>query len=89
MKNKEIICNSCGMQMPKPEDFGTNNDNTKSHDYCRFCYQHGKYTQANITMDQMIKISAQNLAKKERMPDDQAHRLATSFIPQLKRWQKK
>lgn len=77
------------MPMPKPEDYGSNHDSTKSHDYCRYCFQHGKFIQANMTMDQMINVSAQHLAKKERMPAEQAHRLAASFIPQLKRWQKK
>lgn len=89
MKHKEIVCHSCGMPMPKTEDLGTNTDTTKSHDYCRFCYQHGKYIQASITMDQMIAQAAKHLAQKERMPLEQATRVATGYIPQLKRWQKK
>ncbi|HPD44584.1 MAG TPA: zinc ribbon domain-containing protein [Candidatus Woesebacteria bacterium] len=38
------------MPAPKPENFGTNADGSKSEEYCQYCFQSGKFTEPNITM---------------------------------------
>ena len=30
------FCQSCGMPLEKPEDFGTNMNKSRSEDYCHF-----------------------------------------------------
>lgn len=40
------ICQSCGMPLSKPEDFGTNADGSESKEYCGFCFQNGRFTEA-------------------------------------------
>ncbi|MBQ7204252.1 MAG: hypothetical protein IJS04_00255 [Muribaculaceae bacterium] len=37
------FCQSCGMPLARAEDFGTNADGSTNYDYCRHCYQDGKY----------------------------------------------
>ncbi|MBQ3732325.1 MAG: GNAT family N-acetyltransferase [Muribaculaceae bacterium] len=37
------FCQSCGMPLTRDEDFGTNYDGSTNYDYCRYCYQDGKY----------------------------------------------
>ena len=37
------FCQSCGMPLTRAEDFGTNADGSTNFDYCRHCYQDGKY----------------------------------------------
>ena len=37
------FCQSCGMPLTRAEDFGTNADGSANFDYCRYCYQDGKY----------------------------------------------
>ena len=37
------FCQSCGMPLTSAEDFGTNADGSTNFDYCRYCYQDGKY----------------------------------------------
>ena len=83
----EPFCQSCGMPMEKPEDFGTNADGTRSNDYCQFCFQNGKFTDPNITMEQMIDKVA-GFAKQMKMSEEQAREMAKTFIPKLKRWQR-
>ncbi len=83
------FCQSCGMPMMKPEDFGTNASGSKSREYCNFCYQKGIFTDPDITMEEMIDKVTGFMVKIEKMPGAQAKGLANSFVPKLKRWQLK
>ena len=38
MEDKKF-CQSCGMPMEKPEDFGTSNDGGRNEEYCCYCYK--------------------------------------------------
>jgi len=77
------------MPMEKPEDFGTNADGSRNKDYCRFCLQNGRFTDPNITMEQMIEKVAGFIVTKMKMPKAQAKEMAKTLIPKLKRWQSK
>jgi len=89
MLNKDVpFCQSCGMSMKKTEDFGTNADGPKKSEYCHFCFQNRKFTDQNITMEQMIHKVA-GFAKQMNMSEEQAREMARTFIPKLKRWQGK
>jgi hypothetical protein len=81
------FCQSCGMPMVKPEDFGTNADGSTTREYCHFCFQKGKFTEQNLTMEQMIEKVAGIMAQLHTMPQAQATGMAKTFIPTLKRWQ--
>jgi len=39
------ICQSCGMPMEKPEDFGTNAGGAPSEEFCSMCFQNGSFTE--------------------------------------------
>lgn len=82
------ICQSCGMPMGKPEDFGTNADGSKNKEYCNFCFQKGKFTDEGITMEQKIEKNVQ-IAVKMGWPEHNARAMAENTIPKLKRWQAK
>ncbi|WP_165043122.1 GyrI-like domain-containing protein [Dysgonomonas sp. ZJ709] len=87
---KEPICQSCGMSMAAIEHFGTNSNNSRSDDYCCFCFQKGKFTD-DKSLDETIEdsisyfddyqkidgrfITKDEVALKERMK-----------ISALKRW---
>jgi hypothetical protein len=81
------FCQSCGMPMVKPEDFGTNADGSKQKEYCHFCFQNGKFTEPNLTKEQMIEKVAGIMAQLHKLPQAQAMGMAKTFIPTLKRWQ--
>jgi hypothetical protein len=71
--------------MGKPEDFGSNADGTRNEEYCHYCFQNGKFTTPDITMEQMIEMLV-GMAAKMGMTEAQARQMAETFIPMLKRW---
>ena len=81
-------CQSCGMPMNKDaKGSGTNADGSKSLMYCSHCYENGKFTLPDITIDQM-KDRVKNKIKEFGMPGFLAG-LFTRGIPKLERWRKK
>ena len=55
MENPSIICQSCGMPLDKdPNQGGTNSDQSRSDQYCSFCFQDGKFTDEGITLQEKI-----------------------------------
>jgi hypothetical protein len=78
------FCQSCSMPMSKVEDFGTHADGSRNDEFCRYCFQDGKFTEPDITLAGMIeKCSA--MMKEMHVPDVQIEQTKT-FIPMLKRW---
>ena len=75
------------MPIQKDEQHGTNEDGSKSNEYCVYCYKNGKFTDEGITMEQKIQKNIE-IAKKMGMPEDKAKEMANSVIPRLKRWAK-
>lgn len=85
-KPKGPFCQSCGMPMNIPEDFGTDKKGLVDNDYCVHCIENGKFTDPNITEEEMIDLVTEILIEKEKMPEDHARQITRSFIPTLKRW---
>jgi hypothetical protein len=83
---KGLFCQSCGMPLEKPEDFGTGPHGFRINDYCHFCFQNGDFTEPNITMQQIIDKCVGIMAQQEIMPESNAKALMTEVIPKLKRW---
>ena len=72
------------MPMEKLEDFGTNVGESQNKEYCRYCYQNGKFTEPDITMEQMIEKCV-GIMRQMHIPEAQIEQTKT-FIPILKRW---
>ncbi len=83
MKNK--YCQSCGMPMKKdPKGGGSNFDGSINPDFCSYCFENGKFTQENITADEMQKFVIGKM-KEMGFPGFLAKFFAKG-IPKLKRW---
>ncbi len=80
------FCQSCAMPLQRPKDFGTNADGSQNREYCHYCFQNGKFTEPNITMEQMIEKCA-SIMTQMKIPEAQIEQTKT-FIPMLKRWKK-
>ena len=86
------FCQSCGMPLTSDNDCGTNADGSINHDYCRYCYQEGKFLQ-DCTMDEMIEHCAQfidevNKQMPQPMTKEEYKQMMRGFFPMLKRWRK-
>jgi hypothetical protein len=81
------ICQSCGMPMQNPEDFGTNADGSKNNDYCRYCRQNGEFT-AKMDLDEFTEMQVKIAVEKMGMLEDEARAVAESTLPDLLRWKK-
>jgi hypothetical protein len=73
------------MPLSKDEKGGsTEAHGAKSAMYCSHCYQQGKFTLPNITVDQMIGLGKGKM-KEMHIPGFLAY-FMTKNIPKLKRW---
>jgi hypothetical protein len=87
MEKTNKNCQSCGMPMNKDEKGGgTNADGTKNNMYCSLCYESGKFTRHDMTVDEM-KILVKGKLKEFGFPGFLAS-LFTKRIPKLDRWKK-
>jgi Putative zinc ribbon domain len=83
-KNMEQICQSCAMPMAKEGDFGTMADGSKNEEYCRYCFQNGRFT-SSLTKAEMIEKLA-GMSDKMGMTREEARKTAGEVISTLKRW---
>jgi hypothetical protein len=82
------FCQSCAMPMEKPKMFGTQTDGSESEDYCTYCFRNGRFTEPDISMEEMIDRCASIMEQHKIMPEKQARDLMAKTIPALKRWQR-
>jgi hypothetical protein len=79
------FCQSCTLPIDNMEDRGSEIDGSKSETYCKYCYQHGAFTEPDMTLDQMMEI-AETEMKKQNLPES-IIQLSMNMLPGLKRWQ--
>ncbi len=79
------ICQSCGMPMEAAEDFGSNGDGSENHEYCRHCWQEGKFT-ADMELPEFIDAQVKIAVESLGMEEEEARAVAQTTLPDLKRW---
>lgn len=80
-------CQSCGMPMKRDEKGGGSEaDGAKSTRYCSHCYENGRFTYPDLTMEQM-QARVQGKLKEVGMPGFVAKMLSRN-IPKLERWRR-
>jgi len=82
---KGPFCQSCGMPLEHPEDFGTAKGGARVTDYCRYCYVDGAFTNPTMTLPEMVDFCTGILVERG-MPRTQAHAMMRESLPKLKRW---
>ena len=88
MMTKGPFCQSCGMPLNKAVLFGTCADGTSSTEYCTYCYQNGKFTEPEITLDMMIEKCIDIVVRRRMLAEAQARPAMLRTIPLLSRWRK-
>jgi hypothetical protein len=87
MEQEGPFCQSCGMPLGKPTDFGTAADGLRVNDYCHFCFERGQFTDPDLTMSAMIDKGTAILVRQGATTEALARSLMSAVIPKLKRWQ--
>lgn len=78
-------CQSCGMPLGKDGKWsGTEANGSKSGMYCSHCYQKGKFTLPDLTMEQMVE-RVKGKMKEMHIPGFLSYFMVRK-IPRLKRW---
>lgn len=86
MVKEKKICQSCGMPITSDDELGTNEDGSINHDYCKYCYQNGKFID-NVSMEEYIEMCS-NYASQANMSKEEMKKLCQELFPTLKRWKK-
>lgn len=81
------FCQSCTMPIDDMEERGTEKDGSKSDSYCKYCYQEGRFTDPEMTLERMQQIATTEM-KKQKLPEN-IIQLSLNMLPGLKRWAKK
>lgn len=77
------FCQSCSMPLTQ-ELMGTEKDGSPSHEYCKYCYQQGEFTNPTLTLEQMIGHMT-GMMERKKLPEDVLE-AAIARMPHLKRW---
>ncbi|HZQ70515.1 MAG TPA: zinc ribbon domain-containing protein [Terriglobales bacterium] len=86
-KPKGPYCQSCGMPLSKDEKGGgTEADGSKSTAFCSHCYAGGRFTEPDLTVDQMV-VKVRDKMRQMHIPGFLAKGF-TRDIPTLARWSK-
>ncbi|MCL2451561.1 zinc ribbon domain-containing protein [Candidatus Saccharibacteria bacterium] len=86
---KKKFCQSCAMPMSKKEDFGTKADGSVSEEYCSYCFKKGKFTNPNITMDEMLELGLKGIDANTEMSKPVKFMIKKMYpaqLKKLKRW---
>ncbi len=81
----EHFCESCGMILGDPSQYGTEADGSAAPHFCKWCYDRGAYTEA-IDMETMIEDCAPRMVEHGGFTLDEAVSLMGAVLPNLKRW---
>ena len=80
-------CQSCGMPLKQdPKGGGTNADRSKNDRYCSYCYADGRFTQPDMTVDEMKAFVVEKM-REMKIPRF-IGRFFTRNLHTLERWQK-
>lgn len=82
------FCQSCAMPISDDELFGTNADGSINKDYCKYCFEDGKFT-SDMSMEEMMNFCIEKMTEVHPEIDkDEASAMMHEVFPKLKRWQK-
>ena len=79
---RQLICQCCGMPL---DDFNISKevDGTWNEDYCKWCYENGKFTYSN--MDDLISYCSENMSN-ESFSSEEISAYMKRLLPTLNHW---
>ena len=83
---KDLMCQSCGLPLDSADLLGTDSKGKRISEYCIYCFYKGRFTEPNVSRDEMVERVTDHLMKTEHLAHLEAQDAAKAFIPNLKRW---
>jgi len=84
---EEKYCQSCGMPMGETDEmYGTELNGSKNTEYCKYCYDEGKFTDPDCTLEKMIEICTDIMVNEYNFAREDAKTQCVEGLPTLKRW---
>ena len=80
------VCQSCGINMRRAEDFGSESDGAPAEHYCAVCYVEGAFAHEAATSDVFISAAVQDLAKARGQAVGKMRLTLRKELPKLERW---
>lgn len=74
------VCQSCGMPLTTPSQFGTEADGSTTREYCIYCYKEGKFEQPGMSLEGMTEMCTAIL-KDEGMDEESAGSMLRNQLP--------
>ena len=81
------FCQSCGMPIDKFELCGTQEDGSRTDEYCIYCYADGNYTRPDISLTEMVEACLPHMTE-HGMSRAAATKFLSEHLPKLRRWSK-
>lgn len=89
---ESLICQSCAMPLKQIDDLGANADKTANTEYCRYCFNDGKFSHER-TIEEMVESNLKfldefNAGNGTNYTPDEARIILKMHLAALKRWKK-
>jgi len=81
-------CQSCYMPIKKDHNKGTEADKSLSPMYCYHCYENGKFTDPNLTLNEMQTQTLKLMQEKMPISSKLFGKTYTKKLAKLARWNK-
>lgn len=83
--DSDMICQSCGMLVGAPKNWGTQTDGGRSGEYCIRCFRGGSFADPDMTMEQMQENVQKFLAEELCFSEEDVAEVVNR-IARLRRW---
>lgn len=84
----DLNCESCGFNMRRNSDFGTDADGGYTERYCAICYAGGAFRHTASTVDEFLALSIEEFAVARKSASGKLRLTMKKELPRLARWKK-
>ena len=78
------FCQSCSMPLENDLMLGTEKDGSRSRQYCKYCYQDGRFVNPQMTLDEMTELVKGKML--EMHLNQEVIDKTVNSLPYLNRW---
>ncbi len=83
-----LHCESCGFNMRRDPDFGSEADGDLTDRYCSICYRDGAFVHQVSSTDEFIAAAAPAIAERSKQSAGKVKLTLKKDLPKLARWKK-